>query len=289
MDHRTIDSENIAERYVAGRLAPETAAAFEEHYLECADCCLRVETAERMERGLRRLADREVRPAPAPRRVEPVGWPLRRPMQWGLAAAAGLALALVPLGWQMRTVRDLRAELQTTRDRLAQAERAEPDAPGARLPEPTASRLTELEGELSEARRDLAAAGEERQALVAQVAEAERPRGDLPILPLASSRGGADPAQPPTLKLPKEPGLVALWVEPGDGGFPRYDVVLKNSAGTAVVKISGLALNDLGALLVTVHSASLPPGAYRLEIDGRPPGGKSVPVDRFELRVAAPR
>ncbi len=279
MDHSTIDGENIAERYVTGRLAPETAAAFEEHYLECPDCCLRVETAERLERGLRRLVKDEAQRV-EPRR--PTAWAIRP--AWGLATTALLALALLPAGWQYR---DLRAELAATRGRLARIEaasgRAEPP------PQEAAARLAELEGELSTARRNLDAAGEERQALADQLAAVRRPQGNLPILSLSSSRGGADPAHLPTLKLPKEPGLVALWVEPGDSGFPAYRVVLKSGSGAAVLDASGLALNDLGALLVTVHSSSLPPGAYRLEIEGRAPGGKAVPVDRFELQVVAPR
>ncbi len=279
MDHSTIDRENIAERYVTGRLPAETMAAFEEHYLECPDCCLRVETAERMERGLRRLAKEEARSA-EPRR--PTAWSIRP--AWGLAAAALVALALLPAGWQYR---ELRTELAETRGRLAriEAERGRAE----QLPKEAAARLAEVEGELSQARKNLDAAGEERRALADQLAAARRPRADLPILSLSSSRGGADPAQLPTLKLPKEPGLVALWVEPGDGGFPAYRVVLKSASGAAVLDASGLALNDLGALLVTVHSSSLPPGTYRLEIEGRAPGRKAVPVDRFKLRVAAPR
>ncbi len=288
MDHSTIDSENIAERYVAGRLPAETMAAFEEHYLECPGCCLRVETAERLERGLRQLAEQKTRSERD--RPAATGFRLRRPMQWGLAAAAVLALALLPLGWQSHRLEDLQTELATTRERLAQAEREEAEPTGAeRLPAEATRHLSEVESELSQARQGLDQAERERRTLADQLAAARRPRGDLPILSLSSSRGGADPAHLPTLKLPKEPGLVALWVEPGDSGFPAYRVVLKSSSGAAVLDASGLALNDLGALLVTVYSSSLPPGTYRLEIEGRAPGGKAVPVDRFDLRVIAAR
>ena len=46
MDHRTIDADNvadnIAERYVTGRLSPAEAADFEEHFLDCPACCYAV-------------------------------------------------------------------------------------------------------------------------------------------------------------------------------------------------------------------------------------------------------
>ena len=46
-------------------------------------------------------------------------------------------------------------------------------------------------------------------------------------------------------------------------------------------------LNDLGALLITVHSTSLSPGAYRLDVEGLPRTSGPVQVGRFPLRVAA--
>jgi hypothetical protein len=52
-----------------------------------------------------------------------------------------------------------------------------------------------------------------------------------------------------------------------------------------VFQASGLALNDLGALLVNVHSTSLSPGDYRLDLDGLPSAGAPVPVGRFPLRI----
>ena len=89
MDHQSIDSGNVAERYVTGRLAPEEAASFEEHYLDCPSCCARVEAAERLQRGLRRLAEESaVRPPGAAR------W--SRSPRLALAAAALLAVGLVP-------------------------------------------------------------------------------------------------------------------------------------------------------------------------------------------------
>jgi hypothetical protein len=249
MDHQSIDAASLAERYVTGRLAPEEAAAFEEHYLDCPSCCARVEAAERLQRGLRRLAEEAAVRAPGPLR-----W--SRSPRLALAAAALLAVALVPAWMERREVASLRSGLAST-DRL--------------------------NGELRQTRRDLAAEVEKREALSRELAAGRQPQANLPVVPLTPVRGGEGPAR--TLKLPEKPGWVALWVEPGDAGFPAYRATLSSAQGAVVLQASSLTLNDLGALLVTVHSTSLSPGSYRLEIEGLPRSGAPVSVGRFLLRV----
>ncbi len=263
MDHRTIDALNVPERYVTGRLSAEEAAGFEEHYLDCPACCARVEAAERLERGLRRLAEEA-----ATRAASSSQWPRR----WlGLAAAAVLAVALLPAGFELREVHRLRGA-------LAQAQRPPAPAPRpaplpATVPPPAPDRLAALEGELREARREIAA---ER-----------RPQTNLPVLLLTPVRDGLGGGPRRTLTLPREPGWVALWVEPGESDYPSYRATLENARGVAVFDAAGLALNDVGALLLTVHSTSLSPGDYRLEVAGVPTSGAAVPVARFPLRVTA--
>lgn len=255
MDHQSIDAGSIAERYVTGRLAPDEAAAFEEHYLDCPSCCARVEAAERLQRGLRRLAEEAAVRAPgAPR------W--SRSPRLALAAAALVAVALVPAWLELREIQSLRSDLARTR-----AERGSVDR---------------LNGELQQTRRDLAAEAEKREALSREMAEDRQPQANVPIVPLTPVRGGA-PVR--TLKLPAKPGWVALWVEPGDTDYPAYRATLRKNEGAVVFETSRLALNDLGALLITVHSASLSPGGYRLEVEGLPRSGTPVLVGRFSLRI----
>jgi hypothetical protein len=249
MDHSSIDAENIAERYVAGRLAPEEAAAFEEHYLDCPACCARVEAAERLQRGLRRLAEEAAAGAP-------VSQPWSRSPRLALAAAALLAVALVPAWMERREIESLRSGLSST---------------------------DHLKGELQQTQRDLAAETARREALAREVEAARRPQTSLPVVALTPVRGGGGPER--TLKLPGQPGWVGLWVEPGDADFPAYRATLRKGEGAVVFQASPLALNDLGALLITVHSASLSPGAYRLDLEGLPRAGAPVPVGRFALRI----
>lgn len=277
MDHSKIDSDNVAERYVTGRLSPEEAAGFEEHYLDCPECCVRVEAAQRLGRGMRRLAEEAA--ADFPHSPRPAHW--SRSPRLALAAAALLAVALLPAGLGWWEIRDLRGDLSATREALAQAqaERTPPESPG---------RLAALETELQGARRDLATETEKREALAREVEAGRKPQVNLPVLPLTPVRGSLE-GPPRTLTLSREPGWIALWVEPGDSGFPTYRATLRSVRGAEVFQAAGLELNDLGALLVTVHSTSLQPGDYRLEIEGLPRTGAPVEAGRFLLRATADR
>ena len=255
MDHQSIDAGNIAEHYVTGRLPPEEAARFEEHYLDCPSCCARIEAAERLQRGLRRLAEEAAVRAPGTSRFS-------RSPRLALAAAALLAVALLPAWIELREVQRLRSDLAQTKRETVATDR--------------------LHGELQQTRRDLAAETEKREALAREMAADRQPQTDLPILPLTTVRGGA-PVR--SLKLPAKPGWVALWVEPGDTGYPFYWATLSNEKGAVVFQAPRLALNDLGALLITVHSTSLVPGEYRLDLDGLPADGAPVQAGRFPVRI----
>ena len=269
MNHQAIDSGNIAERYVTGRLSPEEAASFEEHYLDCPSCCARVEAAERLQRGLRRLAEE----AAVSGGSRPTSW--SRSPRLALAAAALIAVALVPAWLELGEIRRLRSDLDATRETLART----------RTENGSTERLTAVEEELQRTRRDLAAEAAKREALAREISADRQPQANLPVVALTPVRGSAGDGPVRSLNLPEKPGWVAFWVEPGDDSFPAYRATLRTAQGTVVFQTSGLALNDLGALLVTIHSTSLAPGAYRLDLDGLPANGAPVPVGRFPLRI----
>jgi Putative zinc-finger len=271
MNHQAIDTGNIAERYVTGRLPPEEATRFEEHYLDCPSCCARVEAAERLQRGLRRLAEEAAVGAPGNSRA--TSW--SRSPRLALAAAALIAIALVPAWLELGEIRRLRSDLDATREALAKR----PAENGS------TERLTAVEGELQRTRRDLAAETAKREAIAREMAADRQPQANLPIVPLTPVRGGVGEGPVRTLNLPEKPGWVAFWVEPGDDSFPAYRATLRTAQGALVFQASGLALNDLGALLVTVHSTSLAPGAYRLDLEGLPSNGAPVSAGRFPLRI----
>ena len=46
MDHRYIDEQSVAERYLSHALRPEERAAFEAHFVDCTECMDRLMLAE---------------------------------------------------------------------------------------------------------------------------------------------------------------------------------------------------------------------------------------------------
>jgi hypothetical protein len=112
MVHEEIEAQNLAERYVMGKLSADELDRFEEHFVDCPRCQDSLEAAERL-----RAALRSVPPEPAPvlpagpaLPVRRVGWPRTA---WLIAAgfviAAGvsaiLAVRLARMGQDLEKVR----------------------------------------------------------------------------------------------------------------------------------------------------------------------------------------
>lgn len=111
MNLSKIEEELIAERYVAGKLSAEEAARFEEYFVGCEESLSRIEDAERMQDGLRSLAEAE-----ALRSIELgilgklVARSRSRAVGWGLAAVLLILMALPTTLW-LRQTGDLRRQL----------------------------------------------------------------------------------------------------------------------------------------------------------------------------------
>lgn len=118
MDHATIDAENVAERYVTGRLSPEQAARFEIHYLDCPACIDRVEAAERLQRGLARVATEEAVRSTAAAGLLAAAAGFARSRQGAALLLVGL-LILVPAVLGVRYVERLQGELSRARAELS--------------------------------------------------------------------------------------------------------------------------------------------------------------------------
>lgn len=112
MDHRYIDENSIAERYLKHSLLPRERTEFEAHLIDCQECADRVLLAEMFQ--VRNGAGR-ARPLLAEPVADPYeGLPLRarviaRYPPWALVlifAVAGLLLLLVPTAmflWELHT------------------------------------------------------------------------------------------------------------------------------------------------------------------------------------------
>lgn len=128
MDHEYAQNENLAERYVLGRLTEEERAGFEDHFMECEACLEAVEAVQDMAPALRAEAARSAAAAveTVARETEAraglavlLAAALRRPAGRALAAAL-LVAVLVPLAYLGLENRRLRGEAGSAGDVAAQ-------------------------------------------------------------------------------------------------------------------------------------------------------------------------
>jgi hypothetical protein len=113
MLHSQIENEQIIERYVRNRLAPEQRLAFEEHYFGCDECFGKVKETERFVAGVRDAATRGLLESDSHVSVA-VGRPW---LAWAFPASAFAALVLAVLaGWAyLNRIPNLRRQLARTR------------------------------------------------------------------------------------------------------------------------------------------------------------------------------
>jgi hypothetical protein len=270
MDHAIIEEQQIAERYAMGKLAPEEAERFEEHYLSCPECLDRLELADSMERGFKRAAGQDAARLAAARELAFVAWlsRLSRSRQMAALAMTVLVVAVLPGLFALRQVRERERELTATRSALEQERRQ--SAAGSR----TAAEAAKLRTDLETSRRDLAREQEARAAADRQLAAVRQPQGDVPILFLSTERGaGFDPTH--RLRLPRTPGWIVLSLEVDPPHQPSYRAVLRDAQGRELWRGEGLHLNERESLSLSLPSTLLTPGDYTFGVEGR----------RFTFRV----
>lgn len=278
MDHTYIEERQIAERYVMGKLPPEEAARFEEHYLSCQECLDRLELSESMERGFKRAAGQDAVRVAATRQIAVLAWlsRLSRSRQMGFLLTIFLAVLLVPGLLSYREIAERNQELTETRTALEREK--ERSTAGSR----TAAEVEKLRTELDASRRDLSREREIAAKATEQLAQARQPQGNVPILFLNSERGAeGDPTV--RLRLPKTPGWIVLAPEIDPPQEP-YRAILRDAQGRELWRGGDLRLNEMGTLSLTLPSTLLAPGDYTLVVEGAASGARP-PAVRFTFRV----
>ncbi len=293
MNHDQIEERLIAERYLMGQLPPAEAAGFEDHYLGCAECVERLELLSRFENALRGVATEEVARAAATARLGVLAWLARLGRSRQISVLLGaLVLLLLPSGFlSLRLARlgneltDARIDLETARS--GQAE--------------TGERVTRLEQDLASERRQaddraaalegrLAGALAARERLAEAVAEAERPRGNVPLLRLSPLRAlPANDAPVHRLGLSAGTRLVVLVLEVDLQAASAYRATLSTKAGRALWTGRDLLPNAVGDLVLAVPGALLEPGDYQIQVEGRDSEGRRQLANGFSFRVTAAR
>lgn len=272
MDHSYIDDHQMAELYLLGKLSPEEAARFEEHSMSCSECLDRLETAEKLQLGLRAVAAREV----ASEAVK-LGL-LARLVRSRLAPFALTALllaAVLPAGLLWRRAGRLEGELVQTREQLRE-ERNRPTPTPA--PAPASDNP-----ELGALRSQLEAERQEKERLAAELEKAGAPRINVPVVPLSPERS-APGAEPSTrISLSFSPELLVLLLELDATDFPRYRATL--TGGRTVWHLADLRPDTQGSLTLALPAVWLRPGDFTVRVEGFPAQGRPAPVADFSFRI----
>lgn len=282
-DHSWIDDEQIAERYVLGRLTEDEAERFEEHYLHCEACLERIEAAEGLHRGLARVATEEVAAVQTGVAAVLARWSRSRLAPWA-ASLALLVVVLLPSGmlWQERG--RLAEQLDRARSEASDVEGRARNR---------SARIGELKAEVERLVDRAEAERERREALGRQVEALERaprerpaprPAGNTSIVTLGPERSsGAEPSV--RLTLPDAAGWVVLALEVEPPEASTYRVVLESPGGDAVWRGSGLTPDALGTVNLSVPAEILTPGVWTLRLQADSDAGSPTPAGVFTLRI----
>lgn len=280
MDHSFIDEQQVAERYVQGRLSREEAERFEEHYLHCQQCLDRLEAAEGLQRGVQRVAAEEAAGAVARAGILAAVARLLRSRQAPLAMTLLLLVALLPSGLLLWRVSSLERTLES---RPVSVTPAPPPTAPVPTPEPPADLRPELEavrGELAEERR-------RREELEGELSSAREPQVNVPVLTLAPERSAPGEEEEPThrVSLAASPAWIVLALEVDGPDYPSYRAVLMGPDRQAIWQGSGLRVDATGLVTLSLPASLLRAGDFTIRLEGLPATGPAMPVARFPFRV----
>ena len=260
MDHTYVEEHQIADRYVMGTLPAAEAERFENHYLSCPECLDRLELAESVQRGFKRMAGQDAAKLAAAKQLAVVAWLARlsRGRQAGALLSALLVLAVLPAGLAFRGIAGRERELAQTRSALEQ-ERQRAAAAGT------------LQAELDRERQA-------RTHAEGQLAQALQPRANDPIVLLGVERGEPEGGGP-ALQRPAS-GWIILAVPVEPPFHKPYRAVFRDSQGREISRVEGLQPNERSHLSLSLPAALLPPGAYSVTIEPT--------AQRFNFHVLPP-
>ncbi len=237
MVHEEIEAQNLAERYVTGKLAADQLERFEEHFVDCPRCQDALEAAERLRDALR-----SVPPEPAPALLAGPALPVRRGgwprTAWLIAAGFVIAAGVSAI---------LAVRLARTQEDLEKAR--------------TASLLWQHRYEAApDALRPPAA----NQPVVG------------PTFYLSTTRGGEPHADSATrVDVPGNAGWVILALDREfEPGTQSLRASLKNSSGKEVWRQSGLPADSSRPLSIVVPAELLAGGRYILTIEALSSDGR---------------
>jgi hypothetical protein len=299
MEHSYIEDQNIAERYLSGKLSPEERVRFEEHFLDCRQCLDRLEPTEDLRTGLQAIAAEEALQARADLQVGVVGMVgllaraarLSRARRAALLAGLILAIAL-PMALLIREWRSAQRELARANQTSSELQRRYEEGEQA-----ARALVNEIESRerQSSAQRDLLAAQLERERkessrLADEVSKAASLQSDIPVFALSLARSGeADPSQPInriTLSPSSQSIILLLELDPNPD-LQSYRVTVSTADGRSIWSRSGVKPSSPDALALSFNSSLLKPNNYLLTLEGLTAEGRYVSVAKYTFRALA--
>ena len=270
MNHSQIQQEEIVERYVQQRLAPDERLAFQEHYFDCDECFAEVQATTRFIAGARQAARAGILDGAA--KGAAAGWADWFRPAFAVTAFATLVLA-VALGWL------LLSRLPRLRDDLVREQQAERE---------NAQRLAQTNEALANERQQHDADRAKLEELLAQNKPAPVPsvrsQANSPLVILDSVRGSSRSGDH-QLVLGNNSTTATIWIEVEAGSrFDSYRLQIFDGAGHLINTISGAKPNSYGAVAVTVPANVLHAGTYLVKLSGVKQGNHEL-VGEYNLNV----
>lgn len=287
MEHRYIDEQNIADRYLLGNLSADEQTRFEDHLVDCERCLNRLEEIELL-RGVLQAVPAEERGHARHRPQRGFSaWFGQLSMAGQLALVAGaLVLLLSPTVWLIKEHSRLRRDLDQAK--AAAARRQQQVEETQRAAAERENQRQPVKPESTSPRPPSEAQPQAGSSTPTEISQLSRPQINTPIFVLNAVRG-ADPIRPEAandIVLTRSSAWFVLSLElEGEPAYANYRATIRTADGRVVWRESGLRPNRYGALTISFHAQFFQAGDYLLTLEGLPAGGEPVVVAHYPFRV----
>ena len=286
MDHAYAEEHGLVDAYLKERLNEGEREAFEAHYFDCDVCMEQLEAASDFREGMLQVAAEDIARAAAARTQLGLLASLALLSRgWRLALGGALLLLLaLPLGLLVAN-RGLQRQLAAARAAPSaipafDQKVASLEARLRTLQESEAGNRRRLEEELAKERQIRAAAEKET---------ASGPQVNLPVFMLAAVRSGEAGREPVNrVPLGATTPSVLFTLELATVDYPSYRASLRDGSGKEVWQARDLRPDSRDSLVILLPSRMLPPGVYRLTIEGVGGDGRRAAVAVYPFRVVRP-
>jgi len=285
MDHSYIEENQIADLYLLGKLSNAEQIAFEEHFVDCADCLDRLETIQELRAGLQDVSAEEAALKQAATRAG-LGWYLTvlalvaRRSRWRRAGllAVIIIITVLPAFLLVSHWRNQRRELAEARQAASEWRTRYEES------EQNAQNLLKEVQVREQQQNQLAARLESERGLHDRLLErTSRSVGAaVPVFELGLERSG----KIDRVAIPLEAKFIILYfVLDPDSALQSYRAAIMTADGRTVWKKDKLIPSSEGGLALGMNANLFNQAVYWLEIEGLTEARSYVPVAQYPFRV----